>query len=337
MIWLTLFIEHKISIAKLDAKAIITHHIDSILETKMRLTDLKSLNAFMTVVELGSFTQAAEKLHLTRSAVSKMVAKLEQQMGAVLLTRNTRHVTLTDEGAVFYEYSQRAVQELLTAENLLDSSSQHIRGSLRLSMPVLFGQKFIVPILKTLSEQHPELNIELSFNDRRVDLIEDNFDLAIRIGHLEDSSQLIAKKIGQHAMWLCATPHYLEQHGTPSSLTDLEQQHLIRYAKSGQMQAWQFKDPNLKTIKYRPNGNIQMDDMQAILDYTLMGGGISWLPSWLIQPYLQSGRLKHLLADHSSNDYPIQIVWKQSHFLPLRIRITIDLIAQSLQQHLTDA
>ena len=303
----------------------------------MRLTDLKSLNAFMTVAELGSFVQAAEKLHLTRSAVSKMVAKLEQQMGAVLLTRNTRHVALTCEGAVLYEYSQRAVQELMTAENLLDSNSQYIRGSLRLSMPMLFGQKFIVPILKTLSEQHPELNIELSFNDRRVDLVEENFDIAIRIGHLDDSSQLIAKKLGQHAMWLCATPQYLEQHGAPSLFRDLDRQQLIRYAKAGQIQDWQFKDPHLETIRYRPNGSVQMDDMQAILDYTLMDGGISWLPSWLIQPYLQSGRLKRLLTDHSSGDYPIQIVWKHSHFLPLRIRITIDLIAQSLQHHLTDA
>ncbi|WP_180029135.1 LysR family transcriptional regulator, partial [Acinetobacter sp. YH16032] len=143
----------------------------------MRVNDLKSLMAFISVVEQGSFTKASEKLHLTRSAVSKMISKLEVQLGVVLFNRDTRHLALTEEGSIFYEHSQRAVQELLIAETLFESNNQNIQGMIRISMPVLFGQKFIVPILRDLADEHQNLNMVLSFNDRYIDLIEDNYDL----------------------------------------------------------------------------------------------------------------------------------------------------------------
>lgn len=298
----------------------------------MRVNDLKSLMAFISVVEQGSFTKASEKLHLTRSAVSKMISKLEVQLGVVLFNRDTRHLALTEEGSIFYEHSQRAVQELLIAETLFESNNQNIQGMIRISMPVLFGQKFIVPILRDLADEHQNLNMVLSFNDRYIDLIEDNYDLVIRIGNLEDNSQLMVKKISEHAMWLCATPEYLKRYQVPESIKDLDNHQTIGYLKNGQLEKWIFQSSHHKTMKYLPKNKVQMDDIKSILDYVLMHGGIGWLPSWLIQEYIQSGQLIRLLTNYSSTNYPIQIVWKRSNFLPIRVRTTIDKIASSIQK-----
>lgn len=302
----------------------------------MHLNELKSLMVFISVVELGSFVQAAEKMNMTRSAVSKMIAKLEQQLGVVLFVRTTRQLVLTHEGAIYYEYSQRAMHELNTAEALLENKKEKVTGLLRISMPVLFGQKYMVPILKALAELQPELNFELSFTDRRVDLIEENIDLAIRIGHLENTSHLIAKPLDQHSMLLCASALYLKKHGAPLSVDDLAQHQTIAYAKSGHIQKWQFKYPhstkNNQIIEYMTKSQIHMDDMQAILNAILMDYGIAWLPSWLVYPYLNNGQLVQVLEHYPSLDYPIQLVWKQSNFLPLRIRVTIDSIVNLYQQ-----
>ncbi|WP_443612593.1 LysR family transcriptional regulator [Acinetobacter pseudolwoffii] len=292
----------------------------------MRVNDLKSLIAFMTVVEKGSFIEAAAKLNLTRSTISKMVAKLEIQLGVVLFIRNTRHLALTDEGTIFYEYSQRAVQELLMAEALIENNNDKVQGTIKISVPVLFGQKFIVPISKKISEQYPNLNISLSFNNRCIDLIEENYDLVIRIGELENSGQFIVKKIAEHTMWICATPEYLKNYKILESIEDLEKHQNIGYSKAGQIQSWLMQDNN-QIIKYFPNSKVYMDDMQAILNYVLMHGGIAWLPSWLVHPYILNGQLLHLLTQYSGIKHPIQIVWKKSNFLPARTRIVIDQIS----------
>ena len=175
--------------------------------------ELNAISIFVTVVEAGSFVRAAEQLHLTRSAISKNIARLEEQLGVALFKRTTRTLSMTDEGALFYEHSRRAVSEIQNAAALLDQGKINATGRLRMSVPVLFGQVFATPLMVKFAQQHADLQLEISFNDRTVDLVEEGFDLCIRIGTLSDTTQLVAKSIGEHRMLLCASPDYLNEAG----------------------------------------------------------------------------------------------------------------------------
>ncbi|MDF2527400.1 MAG: LysR family transcriptional regulator [Enterobacter mori] len=169
------------------------------------MTDtLKDIPVFVAAVEAGSFAQAAIRLHLSRSAVGKSIARLEERLGVRLFQRTTRSQRLTDNGALFYERSLRALEEIRGAESLLETGKQQISGRLRVAMPVLFGRQCVAPLLIALAQEHPGLELEMSFSDRVVDLVEEGFDMAVRNGTLQDSSVLVARKLGEHRMVLCA-------------------------------------------------------------------------------------------------------------------------------------
>jgi DNA-binding transcriptional LysR family regulator len=163
----------------------------------------------VAAVEAGSFAQAAVRLHLSRSAVGKSIARLEQRLGVRLFQRTTRSQRLTDNGALFYERCLRALEEIRSAESLLETGKQQVSGRLRVAMPVLFGRQCVAPLLITLAQEHPGLELEMSFSDRVVDLVEEGFDMAVRNGTLADSTVLAARKLGEHQMVLCAAPDYL--------------------------------------------------------------------------------------------------------------------------------
>lgn len=191
---------------------------------------LSGISVFVTAVEAGSFALAASRLHLSRSAVGKTIARLEQRLGVRLFHRTTRSQSLTDDGALFYE-RLRALEEIRSAETLLESGKRQVSGRLRVSMPVLFGRMCIAPLLTDLTREHPGLELELSFSDRVVDLIEDGFDMAIRNGTLANSSGLVARRIGDHRMTLCASPAYLQRCGEPHSIEQLAQHEAVTYTR----------------------------------------------------------------------------------------------------------
>lgn len=289
-------------------------------------TELSTISIFVTVVEAGSFSNAAEQLHLTRSAVSKSIARLEQRLGVTLFKRTTRTLSLTAEGALFYEYSQRAIAEIHSAESLLDQGKISAKGLLRVSAPVLFGQLYVAPLMVELAQQHADLQVELSFNDRTIDLVEDGFDLAIRIGMLDDSSHLIARKLGDHRMLLCATPKYIQQAGPVNHLDDLHQHTTIAYPYSGSPPKWHLQDKNKQLYAIKPKAKLMLNDMQAIKNTVLLDQGIAWLPDWLIHKELQDGSLVQVLAEFSSVDFPIHVVWPALTYMPLKTRLAIDLL-----------
>lgn len=295
------------------------------------MTDtLKDIPVFVAAVEAGSFAQAAIRLHLSRSAVGKSIARLEERLGVRLFQRTTRSQSLTDNGALFYERCQRALEEIRGAESLLETGKQQVSGRLRVAMPVLFGRQCVAPLLIELAQEHPGLELEMSFSDRVVDLVEEGFDMAVRNGPLQDSSVLVARKLGEHRMVLCAAPDYLLKKGLPHSVDDLPHHEAINYLQAGRVLSWQLMDKEGASHTFTPRSSLNMDDLQAICDAALAGHGIAWLPCWMASKEIHQGKLVPLLKQAPDVRFDVHAVWQQTPHLPLRVRIAVDMLASRL-------
>ncbi|MGO3858186.1 MAG: LysR family transcriptional regulator [Neisseriaceae bacterium] len=287
---------------------------------------LGGITVFIAAVEAGSFAQAAERVHLSRSAVGKTISRLEAQLNARLFHRTTRSLRLTEAGSLFYEHCLRAVAELNAAQALIDEDQQTVKGQLRVSMPVLFGRLCVAPLLLDLAQQHPQLALTLSFNDRFVDLNADGFDLVIRHRGFEHSGHLVARHLVTYSMVLCASPQYLSQHGEPKTLDQLNQHEALMYRRGSLNSPW-FNDLS------RPQpARFYFDDIQAIADAAISGLGIAYLPDWLVKTALAKGQLHAiplLLPQASPTDFQVHALWQPRPHLPLKIRAAVDhLVAQ---------
>ncbi|MBE8855768.1 LysR family transcriptional regulator [Enterobacter hormaechei] len=295
------------------------------------MTDtLKDIPVFVASVEAGSFAQAAVRLHLSRSAVGKSIARLEERLGVRLFHRTTRSQRLTDNGALFYERCLRALEEIRGAESQLETGKHQVSGRLRVAVPVLFGRQCIAPLLIELAQEHPGLELEMSFSDRVVDLVEEGFDMAVRNGALADSSVLVARRLGEHRMVLCAAPDYLFKNGQPQTVDDLRQHTAINYTRAGRVLPWQLMDYDGTSRTFIPRSSLNMDDLQAICDAALAGHGFAWLPCWMVIKEIQQGDLVPLLKQAPDVRFDVHAVWQQTPHLPLRVRIAIDMLVKRL-------
>ncbi|HAS1344269.1 TPA: LysR family transcriptional regulator [Enterobacter hormaechei] len=295
------------------------------------MTDtLKDIPVFVASVEAGSFAQAAVRLHLSRSAVGKSIARLEERLGVRLFHRTTRSQRLTDNGALFYERCLRALEEIRGAESQLETGKHQASGRLRVAVPVLFGRQCIAPLLIELAQEHPGLELEMSFSDRVVDLVEEGFDMAVRNGALADSSVLVARRLGEHRMVLCAAPDYLLKNGQPQTVDDLRQHTAINYTRAGRVLPWQLMDYDGTSRTFIPRSSLNMDDLQAICDAALAGHGLAWLPCWMVIKEIQQGDLVPLLKQAPDVRFDVHAVWQQTPHLPLRVRIAIDMLVKRL-------
>lgn len=295
------------------------------------MTDtLKDIPVFVASVEAGSFAQAAVRLHLSRSAVGKSIARLEERLGVRLFHRTTRSQRLTDNGALFYERCLRALEEIRGAESQLETGKHQVSGRLRVAMPVLFGRQCIAPLLIELAQEHPGLELEMSFSDRIVDLVEEGFDMAVRNGTLADSAVLVARRLGVHRMVLCAAPDYLLKNGQPQSVDDLRQYTAINYTRAGRVLPWQLMDYDGTSRTFIPRSSLNMDDLQAICDAALAGHGIAWLPCWMVIKEIHQGNLVPLFKQAPDVRFDVHAVWQQTPHLPLRVRIAIDMLVKRL-------
>ncbi|MFD1561264.1 LysR family transcriptional regulator [Paraburkholderia silviterrae] len=294
---------------------------------------LKGIDVFVAAVEAGSFTQAAERLHITRSAVGKSIARLEERLGVMLFQRTTRSQSLTDEGSLFYEHCLRAVEEIEAAEALLENGKWQMTGRLRVSMPAIFGHLCVAPILIELAAGNPELNLELSFSDRAVDLVEEGFDLAIRVGTLPNSSGLVARALGEHKMAFCASPAYLKRFGIPRTVEELVRHKALAYARFGQVHRWQFLIDGQREERL-PEARLLSDDLRALMDAAVAGLGVAWLPYWLARDALRRGKLKELLPGQPGICYAIHAVWPYTLHLPLKVRAAVDALLEKLPARL---
>lgn len=296
---------------------------------------LSGISVFVTVVEAGSFALAASRLHLSRSAVGKTIARLEQRLGVRLFHRTTRSLSLTDDGALFYERSLRALEEIRTAESLLESGKQQVSGRLRVSMPVLIGRLYIAPVLTELAREHPGLELDLSFSDRVVNLVEEGFDLAVRNGALPDTAGLVARRLGDNRMTLCASPDYLARCGTPGSVEDLAHHDAIGYRYAQAIRSWLIPQADGTTREVMLKPRLLMDDLQAVADAAVASFGIAWLPCWLIREELLEGRLLQVLGTVPGQDFEMHAIWPLTPHLPLKVRLAVDALVKQLPARMT--
>lgn len=197
-------------------------------------------------------------------------------------------------------------------------------------MPVLFGRQCIAPLLIELAQEHPGLELEMSFSDRIVDLVEEGFDMAVRNGTLADSAVLVARRLGVHRMVLCAAPDYLIKNGQPQSVDDLRQYTAINYTRAGRVLPWQLMDYDGTSRTFIPRSSLNMDDLQAICDAALAGHGIAWLPCWMVIKEIHQGNLVPLFKQAPDVRFDVHAVWQQTPHLPLRVRIAIDMLVKRL-------
>lgn len=287
--------------------------------------------AFVAVVEAGGFSAAARRLNVSRSAVGKAVSRLEGRLSVRLFHRTTRRQSLTDEGQAFYECCQQALSALQAGKALLESGRKMVSGKLRISMPVLFGRLCIAPLLMKLAAAHSELELELNFRDRHVDLVEDGFDLAIRNGPIVDTPHYIARRIARERILVCASPSYIATHERVRKLSDLTSHQAVTYSRNGRMMIWKFPSDKAGDEDLTPPTRLRFDDLGALLDAAVAGFGIAWLPDWLIREKLHDGELVHLLPDIPARVTGIYAIWPKTSHLPMRVRVAIDALVAGFE------
>jgi DNA-binding transcriptional LysR family regulator len=291
---------------------------------------LNGIVAFVQSVETGSFAQAAERMQLTRSAVGKSVARLEEQLGVRLFHRTTRRQSLTEDGEAYYERCVRVLAELDAAEAAFDTGRREPTGRLRVSVPVLFGRHCVAPVLLRLARKYTGLAVEVSFSDRVVDLIEEGFDLAVRIGTLPDTGSLAARRLGSQRMAICAAPSYLAEHGHPRNVEDLNGHTGIVYGRAGQIAAWPVRDGAGSIREPLIESRLRFDDLQAIADAAVSGAGLAWLPCWLLAPYVRAGELILVMDSQRVLATDIHAVWPQTRHLSSKARAAIDALVTEI-------
>lgn len=303
----------------------------------MRTTDhLGGITAFVTTAQSGSFTAAAERLGLTKSAVGKSVGRLEDRLGLKLFQRSTRTLSLTPDGERFLLSCQSAIETLEQAEAELASRIAHPAGRLRVDLPAAFGRQRILPVLLDIQQRFPDLALTITFSERFVDLIEEGIDLVIRIGELADSSGLVARRLTTQKLVICAAHDYVQRHGAPANLAEVNQHPCVVGFRRYQPISWLIRSEEGKMIRFTPPPTHEFADGDAMLAATLAGCGLSQLPLWLVKPYIDSGELQEILPVHSGGEIPISALWPKSRQLLPKIRYVVDTLVQAAADGLLD-
>lgn len=298
---------------------------------------LAGISAFAAAAEAGSFAGAAARLGLTRSAIGKAVARLEARLGVPLFVRTTRSLGLTDEGQLFYERCAHALQDIDAIQQMLEAGRAEAIGCLRVSAPVVFGRRYVAPLLCDLAERHPRLQILGNFTDRPVNFAADGIDLAIRSGDLPDSGTLVARPLGSQTMVVCASPAYLDAHGAPADVADLTSHRCILYERGGHVIAWTLTDASGAVVRPSIDRHMGLDDVEAIAMAAVRGMGLANLPLWLIREELASGELVRVLASSSIETIPMHAVWPHTPHLPHKLRVAIDALLGAIPPVLAPA
>lgn len=293
-------------------------------------SQLLSMAAFVHTVETGSFTAAAARMGMSKSAAGKNVARLEQRLGVKLLNRTTRSISLTEEGELYYRSCLRVMDELDETESLLASRRQVVSGTLRISLPVSYGRLCIMPILATLSAEHPELKLDISFTDRLVDLIEENIDLAIRLGEPGNSASLSGRRITRQRSVLCASPSYIERHGQPTCPEELAVHDCLGFSRDGRVLTWKVLSENGDIRVIEPACRHIVSHGEALRDAAVSGMGIAFLTTWLAGDDIQRGRLQIIPVATPESDSPVSALWPASRNLSPRIRVVVDKLNMEL-------
>ena len=288
-----------------------------------RLTEME---AFVQVVDHGGFTDAARKLGLSKSAVSKHVSALEARLAVRLLNRTTRRVSPTEVGLAYYDRARSVLAEASEADSMVTAMQATPKGSLRISAPVSFGVGQVSPVVAAFLCRYPEVDINMVLEDRFVELIAEGFDLAIRIGNLTDSS-LKARKLAEARSVIAAAPSYLAEMGTPRTIDDLNEHRLLHYSQLSAGNFWKLRGPSGEERQIRVGGRLTVNNGAALMRAAEAGLGISQVPSFMLGDALTSGRLVEVLADRPPQMLGIYALYPQGRFPQPKLRAFIDFLA----------
>jgi DNA-binding transcriptional LysR family regulator len=285
-----------------------------------------AMQTFAKVVESGSFARAAERLGMSTSVASRQVAELEGHLQARLLNRTTRKLSLTESGQAFYE---RALQVLADLEEAEQAAGQHVvapRGTIKLNAALAFGILHLAPVLDDYLARYPEVSIDVTLSDRMVDLVEEGYDLALRIGELRNPT-LIGRKIGATRLVACASPDYIARHGMPEQPADLERHNCLAYAYMPTIGLWGFTGPRGEQETVKVTGNLRANNGNLLCEAALRGVGVIREPSFQVGADLRAGRLVRLLADYLSPEIPMYAVYASRQHLSAKVRSFVDFLA----------
>lgn len=291
------------------------------------MDSFSGLESFVRAADLQSFAKASRALGISASAVGKNVARLEQQLGLRLFHRTTRQVRLTQEGALFHERCRRILDELNDARAMMQAAVGTPRGRLRVSLPTI-GYRFLLPVLPAFKARFPEIELDLDFNDRLVDVVEEGFDVVIRSGELDDS-RLVARRLGPFRFLLVASPVYLERRGMPRTPADLGGHACLRYqfSNSGRIEEWTVPGlPPLLPLELACN------NMEAMLGAAVAGLGVAYMPDFLAREALARGELVRVLAPFVDHAGQFSALWPSSRQLSPKVRAFVDFAAANLFQ-----
>ena len=287
----------------------------------------ENMDTFVRVVDVGSISGAADKLGVAKSAVSRRLKELETHLGVELFHRTTRRMNLTDTGRAFYQRCQRILEDVLEAELATSQAHGELQGGLKVALPLSFGLMHLGPAINAFLQQHPRIEFDLDFNDREVDLMQEGFDLAIRIGTLSDSS-FIARRLAPIQVVVCASPGYLKRMGTPQAPQDLIDHQCLAYSLLRDFETWQFHNVTgeLSTIKIR--SFIKSTNGEHLRDAAVADLGIVLLPSFISYKEIERGALIPILTNYRLHQLDVFAIYPQTRHLSQRVRAFVDFLAK---------
>lgn len=292
------------------------------------MDNLTDVAVFVRVVERGSFTRAADELELSRAVVSKYLTRLEERLGVRLLNRTTRRLSLTEAGAELFAASRGALERIAEAEGAITRLQREPRGTLKINAPMSFGILELAPALPEFLRRHPDIQVDLRMDDRQVDLVEEGFDVGVRITQRMAPSSLVARRLTTCRQWVCAAPSYLAEHGVPETPEDLSAHNCILYQYASAANVWRFRARGGREIAVAVTGNLRANNGIAEREAALRGVGILLTPSFYVGEDLRSGKLVRLLSEYSLPELGIHVVYPKRSHVPPKVRVFVEFLAR---------
>jgi len=294
-----------------------------------------AMQAFVRVVEAGSFTKAAETLHMSKTSVTQLVQQLEARLRVKLLNRTTRQVKVTADGAAYYERALRLLADMEDAETSLSSAAEAPRGRLRVDVPSPFARLILIPALPAFYERYPDIQLDMGVSDRRVDLIGDNVDCVVRGGEITDQS-LVARHVGDLALRVCAAPSYLANYGAPGHPSELEGPHHrivgLLWGRAGKTLPYAMRRGG-EHVRVQGRYVLAVDDGNAYLAAGLAGLGVLWLPDYMAKEALAHGELQPLFEDWEFDPMPMYVAYPPNRHVSAKLRVFIDWVIELMAVH----
>jgi DNA-binding transcriptional LysR family regulator len=296
----------------------------------MRVMDIVSgMKIFVAVVDNGSFSSAADRLDMSRAMASKSVAALEAHLGTRLLNRTTRQLSLTEAGVAFYERSVQILADIWEAEQVAGRMATEPRGALKVTMPLAYGLHRLGPVIAAYARRYPQVTLNLSLSDRKVDLVEEGYDVAIRIGKLPESG-LIARKLGTVHGVVVGAPDYLERQGRPKVPADLADHLCLGYSLASLGDEWRLQGPG-GIVSVRSSGSIRADSGDMLRLAAVAGSGLIFQPWFIVEEDVRARRLERVLKDYTSEELGIYAVYPSRRYLSAKVRTFVDFMFEQLE------